>query len=104
MTTIKRTILDRIDPTEDRTLQLRFRKETVVDGKVTDVGYHRTVIVPGAAVQDQMSLVNAHLVSMGYSAVDQFNLYKIQTRVAEEHTLQVISAFKIAEARRTLRL
>lgn len=93
-------ILDCDNPSKH--VHVRIRKETVIDGRVADVDFHRTVISPGVPVEAQMAAVNADLVQLGYEAVNADDMQSIRDEVAREHTPQVIAAFraKLADSRR----
>lgn len=83
---MKNIILDRIDALDDSTLQIRFKKE--------DGGYHRNVLPPGDSLDAQMTFINSHLASMGYTPIDSLSIEEIQNIVKKEQTPEKIIKYR----------
>ncbi len=93
---IKRTIIDQIELTRSRIIQIRFRKEVVEDGNVLAFEYHRTSLPPGISLDDQMAAVNENLAAMGCARVEAGDIERIRAIVNVEHTPEVITAYRAA--------
>jgi len=66
-----RTILDRIEiEPQTGNVFVKIQKQIVDGDQILASQPHRTVIEPGVTPAAQMALVNAHLASMGYPAVN----------------------------------
>jgi hypothetical protein len=87
----KRTLIDQLRVAADGTVLVRFQKQKIESGFLT-FEYHRTSIPPGADVDKQMWLVNAHLEVMGCARVGDYGALK--DRCAQAHTPEVVAAFK----------
>jgi hypothetical protein len=98
----KRTVLDQIECTASRFIQIRLRKEIVNEqGKVEATRYHRTAIAPGVPLSEQVAILNADLVNnYGYPALAAADVARIQAIVDVEHTPEVVAEFhqKMADA------
>lgn len=66
---MKQSTINEVTRGADGSMHIRF---ALTDGNVTK--WHRTVVMPGVAVDDQMSEVNRHLDEMGWPAVDYSGL------------------------------
>lgn len=105
----KQTIIDQIEVTRNKTIQVRLGLLLLEDGKEISCQWHRTVIEPGVAVEDQINIVNTHLQQMGKSPVAVEQLAELSKVTAIIHTPTVIAEHKqrqeearIQELRRTI--
>ena len=92
----KEVVVDQIELTASRTIQIRFRKNLVEDGKVLSFEYHRTALSPGVPLADQIADVNAHLQQMGWPAVADTR--RVEAIVKAEHTAEVVQAYRAAHS------
>lgn len=98
METSKRVVLDpagTIIGTEGA-INIRFRKETVEDGKVIGFTYHRTMFEPGNPVNRQMADVNRDLQEAGYPAPDGLSMKAVAAMIEREHTSDVVAKYREA--------
>jgi hypothetical protein len=86
-----KTIIDQIEVVRNGTLQIRMRKILTVNGVDHDLGFHRTVVEPGADVDQQFALVNKHLKEMGFGPVDAPELARVKALVPVVHTPEVVA-------------
>lgn len=78
-----RTIVDKIElEPQSGVVGIRMRKQIVNGEKVMSEQYHRTTVAPGADVDTQMALVNAHLVADGYPPVQEGDMTRINSAVS----------------------
>lgn len=89
----KEVVVDQIELTASRIIQIRFRKNIVEDGKLLSYEYHRTSLSPGTTLADQMKLVNAHLQQMGWPPCADTK--RIEAIVKAEHTPEVVKAYRV---------
>lgn len=87
------TILDRIEFSNDQTLQVRFIKRTLLDEEVLKDEFHRTAIPPGVDVDAQMAMVNAHLARMKFEPVSDDAIAAIRSAAAAVHSAAVVEAY-----------
>ena len=74
----KQTVVDKIEVTENGTVQVRTATRIIEDGVQLSQSYHRHVVVPGA----------------DYSGEDA----RVQAICAATHTSEVVAAYQAAEA------
>lgn len=75
----KKTVIDQIELRRDGTIGVRFLKLLVDDdGSEVDLGYHRTSIEADTNVDDQMAVVNAHLVNLKMGRVSAKEIDRIK--------------------------
>lgn len=92
----RQVIVEQIECTGSRVVQIRFQKQLVEDGTVVAMEYHRTAIEPGIPAKDQLAEVNAHLNRMGWPAVAAEGVDRINAICAIEHTPAVVEGFQAA--------
>lgn len=90
----KRTVIDQIEATRSGILFLKLQKQIVEDGRVLGSEPHRTPIEPGVSLDAQMRAVNAHLLQMGYAAVEPAEVERARRLVDAEHTPGVVAAYR----------
>lgn len=81
----KKTVVDQIEITSGRVVQIRLRLILLEDGKEIDSKWHRTAIVPGASAEIQMKAANVHLQEMGKEPVDPASIDYIKRIAAVAH-------------------
>lgn len=74
----QRTVLDRIEIVRHGAIQVRLALELFQDGVLLHTQFHRTAIDKDGNVAEQMGYVNAHLLEMGKSPVNQEDINRIQ--------------------------
>lgn len=74
----KRTVFDRVECPSEGAIGVRLRKVVIDGDKEIATEYHRTVIVDGVSVGDQMEAVNRHLHVLGYPPVDDDTVRRIR--------------------------
>ena len=90
----KKTIIDQIEITRNGTLQIRFGKQILEDGKEISCQWHRTSLEPGEDLDAQLAAVNAHLAQMNEAPCnDTSRLTMLQTIVRMVHTPAIVAAF-----------
>lgn len=101
MAITKRTVLNSIKRMPDDTLQIRFAKQEVEDGKVVASTWHRTSISPGDDGVAQMGRVITHLLALGHPISDNAMRGHIESEVRAVHTPAVVAAYlgKVAATR-----
>jgi hypothetical protein len=90
----KQTIIDQIEITRNKTIQIRLGLLLIEDGKEISCAWHRTSIEPGTSIDDQMAAVNAHLQQMGKSPVALEKLAEIKQVASIMHTPAVVAEHK----------
>ena len=100
MAITKEVVVDQIEATASRVIQVRFKKQVVEDGNVLSYEYHRTTLEPGVPAAEQAALVNAHLAQMGWPTVRAPDIARIQAIAQVEHTPAVIAEFRARRAAR----
>lgn len=100
----KRTIVDQIEITRDKTIQIRFGLLLLEDGIELSCQWHRTAIEPGISVDTQIAAVNNHLQQMGKSTVPPTELDNLKQIVPVVHTPAVIAAHKQRQEEARLKL
>ena len=88
----KEVVVDQIEATASRIIQIRFRKNIVEDGKVISFEYHRAVLEPGSSLAAQMASVNQHFTQMGWPACTDTS--RIEAIVRVEHTPDAVQAYR----------
>jgi hypothetical protein len=73
----RKTILDQISVDRSGVVSLRFAVQVYLEDILLDEKWHRTCVMPGVPVQDQLDEVNRHLTSMSAAAVSQEECDKI---------------------------
>ncbi len=95
----KKTVLNRIEiDCEIGIVGLRFAKLIVEDGEELARDWHRTLVAPGADVDAQIAVINAHLVSMNKAPVEASQLDSLKSILPIVHTKDVIDAFEAKQA------
>lgn len=91
-----RTILNKIEvEVLSGNVSVRLKKE----GGGSD-GWHRTIIIPGVSVTDQMAAVSIHLGQMGYPAVTAEDRAQIEAVMAPIAPVRAVRAAEAAEVER----
>ena len=88
---MKRTIVDQVTVSPLGHIQIRFKLEE--DGVVT---YLRTSLQPGSPLDLLLSEMDRNLVKNGWPTIALSDIALLQTRVAIEHTPEVVAAFQAA--------
>ena len=96
MAITKEVVVDQIEAAANHTIQVRFRKNLVEDGKVLSSEYHRTALPPGVSLASQMAAVNQHLQQMGWPACEDIS--RIEAIVKAEHTAEAVQAYRAAHS------
>lgn len=97
-----KTIIDQIEITRIKTIQIRFGLLLVDGDTELSCQWHRTVIEPGVAVDDQIKAVNQHLQKMGRQACALSELTVLKTVVTTIHTPTVIAEYQAMRAAQAL--
>jgi len=90
----KRTVVDRIEVDRDGVMCIRLTKEVLEDGNIIASTYHRTLIEPGASIDDQMATVNADLVGLNAAEATASDIGRLKAVAATVHTDTVIAAYE----------
>lgn len=100
MAITQQTVISQIEILRDGTVQLRLSKQVLNDDLIISEGYHRTTFPPGADFDEQMKVVNDHLVAMGNAPVEPLELARVLRVVKMEHSPEVVEAYakKLAAA------
>ncbi len=94
MAIVKETVVDQIEATVSRVIQIRFKKQVVEDGIVLASEYHRTTLEPGTPLNSQLAQVNIHLAAMGWPAVAAADAERVRAIAQVEHTPAVIAEYR----------
>lgn len=73
------TILDQIEITQQKFIQLRFTKVIADGAQVYGKEYHRSTIAPGGDVDAQCAAISEHLIEMGYPPVSAQDVATIKS-------------------------
>ena len=85
---MKQLIIDRIDPTKNGTLEIKFGKMSS-DGDF--LGWHRTSVAPGGDIDAQIAAVNAHMGSEGFAPVPDADVAMLHREAAFRWTPENIA-------------
>lgn len=100
----KKTIVDQVEVKRDGTMQIRFRKVLVEDdGSITELGYHRTAVMPGDDLERQLDGVDTHLQAMKNGGLPQEEkdfIDEVKTAMWTQERIDAKQA-QIAEQRET---
>ncbi len=94
----KKTLVDQIEITRDGTIQVRFAVLVLEDGNEIASSWHRTSFAPGADIDAQMEVINAHLTKMGKVPVEAHLLNTLKSIVKVVHTPEAVALHKSRQA------
>jgi hypothetical protein len=90
----KNTVVDQIEITREGVIQVRMITQIVENGVVLASKYHRTCVEPGVSVDDQMAVVNAHLIAMGKAPCAAPELSRVKVVADAVHTESTVEAYR----------
>lgn len=96
----KKTIIDQIEITRGGTIQIRFAKCFVEDGKIIGYEWHRTTVDPGVDVDAQLAVVDIHLPQIGAApitdepALSAITKSQLKQVMAQIHTPELVAKYK----------
>ena len=95
MTIERKSFVSSIEPREDGVVQVRLGLQTVLDGRVVETLWHRTVIEPGS-VEEQMALVNKDIAKLdtGPWPAVAYGIDALKAACGVLHTPAVVKSFK----------
>lgn len=82
MTAQANTVLDQIEVRGDGTINLRFDKQVVIDGKVVAREWHRAGLPPNTDIDAMAAAVNKDLGAIGYPPISDADLTRIKAMAA----------------------
>jgi hypothetical protein len=80
---MRTTILNSMEPTQQKILQVRFMKQIIIDGEVLKQEPHRTIFMPHCDIDAQMDAVNSHLNQIGYASVSDADIDVIKATTTQ---------------------
>lgn len=97
----EKTIVDQLEITRDRSIQVRLAFVILKDGaELGEPRWHRTVIAPGESTDDQLAAVNAHISQMGRESLPAADVSYIKSVAEFVHTPSVVTAYRQAKQAR----
>lgn len=97
----EKTIVDQIEITRDRSIQVRLAFLVLKDGvEIADPKFHRTVIPPGLDPERQLAAVNQHLQLMDKPQLPVSEIAFVKDVSGFVHTPEVISKHRADQQKR----
>lgn len=93
----KKSVFESLDIAPSGIVQIRIGIVVLDGDEIIARKNHRSMIEPGIAVSDQMTMVNAHLASMNEPEVGADEIARLDAIVAVVHTPEVIAAYQAAQ-------
>lgn len=90
----KRTIIDQIEITRSRHVQVRFALLLLEGEHEISSQWHRSAIEPGGDMDAMVSAVNGHLVSMGAAEIEPGDIPLMKKVCEVAHTRDVVKKFR----------